>query len=146
MATDYTIRQVAWHDAKEALRQVREQVFVQEQNVPQALEWDGRDAQCLHLLASDAHGRPIGTVRLLPDGHIGRMAVLGPWRRRGVGSALLHQILELAHKQGLTLVHLAAQHSAIEFYRHHGFELIGETYIEAGILHRDMRKHLGPSA
>ena len=90
MDTGFHVRQVEWAQAQDTLRAIRDQVFIQEQGVPAELEWDGHDEGCLHLLATDAEGRPIGTVRMLPDGHIGRMAVLSPWRRRhGVGTALL---------------------------------------------------------
>src|SRR5262245_5146930 len=92
----YTVRLVEWVDAQAALRAVRHAVFVVEQRVPESLEWDDMDARSTHALAIDTKGAPIGCGRLLPDGYIGRMAVLAPWRNRGVGGALLVALVELA--------------------------------------------------
>ncbi len=82
-----------WQDNGPALRAIRETVFIHEQHVPVELEWDEFDADCLHILAVDLTGKPIGTARLLPDGHIGRMAVLREWSSHGVGGALLQRLL-----------------------------------------------------
>ena len=78
-----------WAHEAEKLRAVRIAVFVVEQNIPEELEWDEHDAASVHALAEDRDGVPIGCGRLLPDGHIGRMAVLSDWRGQGVGAALL---------------------------------------------------------
>ena len=66
----------AWNELGALARPVREAVFVAEQGVPLALEWDKFDAVSRHVIARDSSGEVIGTGRLLPDGHIGRMAVL----------------------------------------------------------------------
>lgn len=134
----FTIRRAHWPQDREALRLVRETVFVQEQGVPLELEWDGRDAEALHLLAEDRHGQPVGTGRLLPDGHIGRMAVLAGWRGRGVGTALLRRLMELGLAQGHRRLVLAAQLTAVPFYQRLGFEPVGEVFQDAGIPHRRM--------
>jgi len=126
----------------EHLRAVRETVFVQEQRVPLALEWDEQDPQARHVLALNSDGQPIGTGRLTGDGRIGRMAVLAAWRGRGVGSALLLHLVELARAKGMACVELHAQVSAIDFYAGHGFHAWGEPFDEAGIQHRHMRQVL----
>jgi predicted GNAT family N-acyltransferase len=118
---------------------VRTAVFVKEQGVALTLELDGHDAVALHLLAEDAQGRPIGTARLLPDGRIGRMAVLPHWRRRGVGGALLRESLRLATDSPGMCPFLNAQRDAVGFYLRHGFVPEGEEFLEAGIPHRRMR-------
>ena len=134
----FEIRLARWPRDREALRLIREQVFVEEQGVPLELEWDGLDPRCLHLLAEDAGGNPIGTGRLLPDGHIGRMAVLAPWRGRGVGTALLRRLMEEGRKLGYPELVLNAQVSAISFYERAGFEVEGPVFDDAGIPHRRM--------
>ena len=134
----FRIRLANWPEDREALRLVRESVFVKEQQVPPELEWDGLDESCLHLLAEDARGRPIGTGRLLPDGHIGRMAVLEPWRGRGVGTALLRALMEEGRKRGFEQLVLNAQVSAIPFYERAGFRAKGAVFDDAGIPHRRM--------
>jgi predicted GNAT family N-acyltransferase len=119
-------------------------VFIEEQRVPEALEWDDVDERCYHVLAVSDDGSPIGTGRLLPDGHIGRMAVLREWRGQGVGSAILEMLLDLARKDGLQTLALNAQTHAVGFYAQHGFSLFGDEFIEAGIPHRKMRLQLAP--
>jgi len=136
----FNIRRADWARDRERLRRVREAVFVVEQRVPMELEWDDSDADALHLLAEDADGNPVGTARMLPGGHIGRMAVLAAWRRRGVGSALLETLLHLA--DGPT--HLNAQSSAVGFYLRHGFEVESGEFLDAGIPHRHMTRPHGP--
>ncbi len=120
------------------LRAVREPVFVVEQQVPLALEWDDIDPDCQHVLAYDAQQNPIGTGRLTPQHTIGRMAVLPSWRGKGVGDALLLHLINKARALGWPSVSLHAQTSAIGFYRKHGFVAYGQQYQEAGISHQSM--------
>ncbi len=131
----FTIRLANWQTDGPALRAIRETVFIHEQHVPVELEWDEFDAGCLHVLALDSAGNPIGTARLLPDGHIGRMAVLTEWRGRGVGSALLQQLLAEAKKRHLGVAIVNAQTYAAGFYAKLGFRTEGEEFIDAGIPH-----------
>jgi predicted GNAT family N-acyltransferase len=134
------IRLADWsHDAT-ALKAVRWSVFVEEQGVPAALEWDSQDAGAQHLLAEDSQGRVLGTTRLLPDGHIGRMAVIRAWRRRGLGSLLLQRALQQARHRGLARVAVNAQTYVMAFYERHGFVAEGEGFVEAGIPHHRMTR------
>lgn len=148
MNAPYPIRLVPWSAAQALVAPVREAVFIREQGVPADLEWDDLDAAALHALAEDPSGRVIGTARLLPDGYIGRMAVLVPWRRRGVGSAMLVRLLVAAGDQGLRTVRLNAQTEAVAFYVRHGFEKRGGEFLDAGIPHVAMQRHvdMGPTA
>lgn len=131
----FTVRLANWQDDGSALRAIRETVFVHEQHVSVELEWDEFDANCLHILAVDSVGNPIGTARLLPDGHIGRMAVLREWRRRRVGSSLLQRLLAEAKKRHLKQVIVNAQTYVTGFYTRFGFRTVGEEFIDAGIPH-----------
>ena len=99
---------------------IRFAVFVEEQGVPREIELDEMDAACIHALAY-LDGKAIGTGRLLPDGHIGRMAVLKEWRGHGVGSRILNALVEQARRRGDREVALSAQVHALAFYRAHGF-------------------------
>lgn len=110
--------------------------------MPEALEWDELDEAAMHMLALSAAGVPIGCGRLLPAGKIGRMAVLREWRGQGVGRTLLQALLEMACRQGLPAVSLSAQVQAIPFYQRVGFEAYGDSYLDAGIPHRDMSLQL----
>jgi len=134
----FTVREVKWEQAGEQLRAIRECVFIREQGVPEDMEWDGLDAECIHLLAKTAQGDAIGTVRLLADGHIGRMAVLKEWRGKGVGRALLLRTIELARDMGLRRVVLNAQTTALGFYEKAGFTASGGEFMDAGIPHYRM--------
>lgn len=118
---------------------VRCAVFVEEQKVPAEIELDGFDPLSLHALAFSGEGRVVGTGRLLPDGHIGRMAVLREARGAGVGSALLLALMQAARQRGDRQVMLSAQTHAIDFYQRFGFVAEGEPYDDAGIAHRLMR-------
>ena len=144
MRATFTINILAWEKALPLARPVREQVFVAEQKVPLELEWDEWDECSDHAVARDINGQAIGTARLLPDGRIGRMAVLGEWRRRGVGTALLEALLERARKRSMRQVTLHAQTHAAGFYRRFGFNERGEEFLEAEIPHVEMTLELFP--
>jgi len=136
--SSFSVRRADWSRDREALRAIRERVFVAEQSVPAELEWDGEDECAIHLIAVDEAGRAIGTARLLPTGQIGRMAVLPAWRRRGVGSALLQGALVIAREPGRPAPFLNAQSAVLDFYQRHGFLPEGGEFMEAGIPHRRM--------
>jgi predicted GNAT family N-acyltransferase len=127
-----------WSEAKAEAQRIRVAVFVEEQGVPAELEMDDMDARCIHALAFDG-GEALGTGRLLPDGHIGRMAVVKPSRKRGIGGAILRRLVQAARERGDREVLLSAQVHALGFYRAHGFGAFGEVYQEAGIRHQQMR-------
>ena len=141
---EFGVEAGSWSELGGQARQVRETVFVEEQHVPRDLEMDEHDAASRHVVARDAEGGAIGTGRLLPDGHIGRMAVLADWRGKGVGRALLERLLEEAEGQNLRHLALHAQTQASGFYRRFGFVEEGPEFIEAGIPHRTMVRSLYP--
>ncbi len=121
---------------------IRHAVFVKEQRVPADIELDEFDDVSLHALAVDASGNAVGTGRLLPDGHIGRMAVLAAARGAGIGTALLQALMTAARERGLAEVQLNAQTHALPFYQRFGFTPDGEPFDDAGILHLAMRRSL----
>jgi len=131
-----------WTAMRAGAEPVRYAVFVEEQKVPPEIELDDFDPVSLHALAFDRAGRLLGTGRLLPDGHVGRMAVLRQARGTGVGSALLAALLQAARARGDREVALSAQTHAIPFYERFGFVAEGEEYDDAGIPHRRMRRAL----
>jgi predicted GNAT family N-acyltransferase len=140
------IELMPWERARAEASRIRFRVFVEEQGVPRDIELDERDADCVHALAYE-HGKVVGTGRLLPReegaravAHIGRMAVLPECRGRGIGSRILESLIGKARERGEELVALSAQVHAVEFYRSHGFQPMGEIYEEAGIPHRKMRR------
>lgn len=127
-----------WAHLQNDAQSIRYDVFVIEQKVPAELEWDEMDVQCIHAVAYDANGVALGTGRLLPDGHIGRMAVRKQARGLGVGAKLLLALMNEAKKRGDKYVRLNAQISAEPFYQRYGFTRGGEAFVEAGIVHIHM--------
>jgi predicted GNAT family N-acyltransferase len=136
----FRIRIVTWGAERARLEQLRREVFVVEQNVPEELEWDGRDLACRHALALDSHSVAIGCGRLLPEGDIGRLVVRRAWRGRGVGRAILLRLLEVARYAGLERVALNARSDTTDFYARHGFIARGAAFSEAGIAHQRMER------
>lgn len=135
----FTIHPVSWQTHAAQLQTVRKAVFVEEQKVPVALEWDGLDDTALHLLALTHEGEAIGCARLLGDGSIGRMAVIKSWRNHGVGMALLQRSIAHYQQKGILKIHLSAQTHAIKFYEKVGFKVCSAPYLDAGIWHVDMQ-------
>lgn len=131
-----------WDALRDEAIAIRYSVFVEEQLVPEDLELDEFDALSVHALARDVYGGAIGTGRLLPDGHIGRMAVLRKARGQGVGSALLRALMDESRRRGNREAVLSAQVHAAPFYARHGYVTEGEPYDDAGIPHIAMRCRL----
>lgn len=141
MSAALTVRLGSWNELSAQASPIRFTVFVDEQKVPVELELDEFDPLSCHALAL-AGDAAIGTGRLLPDGHIGRMAVLAGWRGRGVGALLLQALIDEAQRRGMTRVVLNAQTHALGFYARFGFVPEGEEYEEAGLPHRTMSRRL----
>ncbi|MCY4129065.1 MAG: GNAT family N-acetyltransferase [Gammaproteobacteria bacterium] len=132
------VRRVTWADACEVLKEIRFKVFVEEQAVPIEEELDGMDEVSTHFIAS-LDGNPVGVARLMPSGQIGRMAVLIPYRRNGIGALLLCAAVNEALENGHVEPFLHAQTHALSFYEENGFSAFGELFLDAGIEHRAMR-------
>jgi len=140
------IRIADWHDPKDqaAIRNIREQVFIREQNVPAELEWDELDAVCIHLLVSLPGGKAIATSRILfpetgKNAYIGRISVLAEYRHQGIASDMLNILKEITKKNNtFEMIQLNAQTTAIPFYTQHGFSPVGEEFLDADIPHYKM--------
>lgn len=138
------IRVADWDHEGKTLSDIRRTVFIQEQSVPEALEWDEYDqskrADVIHLLAENDDGYALGCVRILSSGKITRMAVLANYREQGVGSHLLRAATEHIEKNPFEPAYLDAQISAVPFYTAHGFLAEGGIFMDAGIEHVRMQK------
>ena len=143
-----------WDVLGDEARGVREAVFIVEQGIARALEWDQWDALAVHAVARDARGVAVGTGRLLPAqfdperagvghiGHIGRMAVLAQARRGGTGGLILASLKHEARLQGFSAIVINAQTYVAAFYAAHGFVAFGPEFLEVGIPHVSMRAPL----
>ena len=120
---------------------IRYEVFIGEQNVPEELEIDGLDGEAKHVLAY-VDALPIGTGRILNDGHIGRVAVLKNYRGLGIGKLIMKELIKWAQDMSLEKVWLSSQWHAHSFYLGLDFVCVGEIYEEAGIDHIKMFRSL----
>ena len=120
---------------------IRYEVFIDEQNVPEELEIDGLDGEAKHVLTF-VDEVPIGTGRILSDGHVGRVAVLKNFRGLGIGKSIMKELIKCAQDLSLEKVWLSSQWHAHSFYLDLGFVCVGEIYKEAGIDHIKMFKTL----
>lgn len=141
MNPEFKIKTTTWPDDMATLKAIRFEVFVEEQKVPADEEIDAHDPLSLHAIAW-SNGRAVACGRLLPDGHVGRMAVLKPFRGSGAGGLVLQHLIERARQRGDREVVLSAQTHAIGFYEKFGFAVEGNVYLDCNIPHRDMRKIL----
>lgn len=140
------LRITDWPEAQPLVMPLRLAVFVDEQGVPPEIEQDEYDPVSRHAIAVDASGAVIGTGRLLPDGHVGRMAVAAHARGRGVGAQVLAALLAEAAQRGFSRAVLHAQVAAEGFYARYGFRRSGGVFMEAGIGHIIMERPLDPPA
>jgi len=138
---EYTLKLTRWDKEQTSLSEVRRKVFIEEQKVPEELEWDKDDKACVHVLVTD-NNIPIATGRIKMDGHIGRMAVLKDYRNKGVGSAVLKALITFSKTVKMKSVYLHAQTSAIPFYEKHDFKTSSKEFMDAGIPHKTMQMDL----
>ena len=135
-----------WDELKEGAAALRTEVFVEEQEIPQELEWDEHDAKALHALVLNKLGQPVATGRLLQPqpklAQIGRMAVSKALRGGNLGRMVIEALVDAARQRGDHQVILHAQCSAEGFYRRLGFKAHGEVFQDAGIDHIEMTMKL----
>ena len=135
-----------WRALGEGAGALRRSVFVQEQRIPEVLEWDAHDTSALHAVARNRLGLVIATGRLVSEspgvGRIGRVATHRALRGGGHGTAVMRALEEAARARGDREVTLHAQHSAQPFYAKLGYAVHGEPFDEDGIVHIEMRRTL----
>lgn len=137
----YMIRSGHWDQLQPDAKNIREQVFIREQNISAKEEWDNQDPIALHFVVY-AQEQPIATARLLENNSIGRVAVLEHYRGKGIGKRLMLEIIEQAKNEDRDSLKLSAQTHAIPFYAGLGFQVEGETYLDCGIPHVTMSMKL----
>jgi YbgC/YbaW family acyl-CoA thioester hydrolase len=132
----------SWEAIQTLAAPLRTEVFVDEQGVDQALEWDEHDALCIHAVLCNRLGAPVATGRLLPSvngvAKIGRMAVKRVLRGQRLGDQVLSALMDAARQRGDTEILLHAQCSAEKFYLRQGFRRQGEVFMEANMAHVEM--------
>ncbi|NNG74917.1 GNAT family N-acetyltransferase [Acinetobacter sp. ANC 4277] len=136
--TPFTIRTGSWDELQNDAKLIREQVFIQEQQIAVEDEWDAEDAVSVHFVVYN-QDQPIATARLLQNNSVGRVAVLKSHRGVGIGKLLMQQIIQQARHEQREFLKLSSQVHAIQFYAGLGFKVEGEQYLDCGIPHIDMR-------
>jgi predicted GNAT family N-acyltransferase len=134
---DVTVEAGDWHRLGIDAARVREAVFVRELGIAEPLVSDEADLDAVHVVAY-RRGNAVAAARLLPDGAIGRLAVLQTVRRAGIGSRVLDALIAHAVRRGDACVRLYAQRDAVPFYLRHRFSRVGEPFYEAGVEHVEM--------
>ena len=132
--SDYIVEAVGWNLHRETLLSIRGKVFIEEQNVAEAIERDDKDDTASHFLLTHITVA-LACGRMLPDGKVGRLAVLKEHRGKGLGRLLLDHIIKHARLHGMNRLYLHAQAHAVNFYLNAGFFHFGEPFEEAGIPH-----------
>ena len=131
-----------------AIAAIRYAVFVVEQGVDAAIEWDDNETVAEHLLLVE-EGRPVGTarVRRVDDAlKCERIAVRASARGAGWGEQLMEVCETIAHEHGVDECVLHAQQRVAEFYRRQGYVVDSDPFDEAGIPHVEMRLDLSDGA
>ncbi len=146
MGNPFTVSLIGWHDGEPLLKPIRQAVFVSEQGMPEAAEWDGLDESCRHALALSLQGDAIGCGRMLPDGHIGHIAVLPRWRKQKVGTAIAEALLDYARAHDYAQVSVDVPSRYAPFYLGIGFVPRGEVAADTGPPHIRMSLKLRQSA
>lgn len=126
-----------WLLLKKDAMLIREQVFIQEQDIPAEEEWDDLDAVAEHFVLY-VENQAAATARLLPNHSIGRVAVLQKYRGQSYGKAIMQEVIRVTKAQQRAFVRLSSQVHAIGFYQALGFTTEGDEYLDCGIPHITM--------
>jgi predicted GNAT family N-acyltransferase len=119
--------------------EIRNKVFVIQQQVDPKLEYDEFEGTSIHYLAY-AENIPVATARWRHTDHgikLERFATLEEYRNKGVGSAILMEVLKDVLSQPVT-IYLHAQLPAVAFYERYGFIKEGDIFYEANMAHYKM--------
>lgn len=137
----YQVKHGCWDQLQQDAKLIRTQVFICEQGITEADEWDEQDMISDHFVVYD-QDQPIATARLLQNNSVGRVAVVKAYRGQGLGQMIMLEIISYAQKQGLSVLTLSSQVHAISFYEKLGFTVQGNSYDECGISHIEMTMNL----
>lgn len=135
----------------EALRkkafQIREEVFVVEQEVATHEEFDEFEDESHHFVALDENDEPVGAARWRYTDKgikLERFAAKKTMRGKGLGSAIVKAVLdditEKADKG--TYLYMHAQLPAVPLYLKFDFQTKGDQFDECGIMHYLMWREL----
>jgi len=129
-------------------KSIRRKVFMEEQGVEESLEIDGFDViggSCRHYFAT-VDGISVGTCRVMDKGEgkakLQRFCVLREYRGKGLGRFMLERLEEICRGNGFARMEMGAQCHAVPFYEKCGYKVVSGVFMDAGIKHVKMEKHL----
>ncbi len=128
----------------EKIHAIRREVFIDEQKVPEDLEMDGKDDMCVHITI-ETKDKVIATTRIIQKDekyYVGRVAVLKDFRQQNLGKKVMEETHKYLVSQNIKTVYLNAQIQVVDFYKKLGYTTISDEFIEAGIIHIEMKKNL----
>jgi len=130
----YSVSRVPWEQAELLLKTVRERVFVCEWRIPKRIEFDHLDKTAFHMLVcDDISQEPIATGRILPNGEIGRIAVIREHRDRQLDQVVIEGLLRIAQDLALEEVYIASPLDSVKHFIEHQFYTVGSVFMEAGL-------------
>lgn len=136
------LKQTTTKEELQKVYAIRQTVFVVEQNCPPEEEFDAYEEKCTHFLLMDEE-EPIGAARLRDYNGVAkleRICVLKDKRKSGAGKTIVLGMESYAKLKGYTSFFLNAQEQAIGFYEKLGYTVCSETFMDANIPHRSMKK------
>ena len=129
-----------WEDAK----QLRYEVFVKGQGVPESIELDDRDQSACHLIAR-CNQETVAVMRILlktDTAKFGRIATHPHYRNQGIATTMVRQAIAFCHLAGISTISLNSQSYITQLYEKLGFKTEGKPFTEAGIPHIHMLLNL----
>lgn len=143
--SDLSIKKVTSKEDTLLMMNIRRLVFVEEQNIPYDIEFDNLDSTCDNFLLYKKN-EPIGTIRYRNiDNYIKieRFSILKEYRNKGYGKEYLKSIEQkIKSKYGNANLLIHAQKNSLNFYLSLGYHPTSEEFLEGGILHIEMKKHI----
>lgn len=123
----FTVKAITSKDEMWQALKIRETVFVAEQGIPRDVELDGRDGESLHILVY-CHGLPVATGRFFMEsdreGNLSRIAILPPFRGKGLGKRIVRELEKLAAAQGASTLCIYPHYYLETFYFELGYQKV----------------------
>ncbi len=138
----FKFEQTSWQKSCNEILAVRHKVFMIEQHFDNNVLCDLQDQDCYHLVVKNIEELVIAAGRITPQGRIGRIAVLLPYRRVGIGSKLLSELVKIGHAHKLRDISLNAELDNMHFYDSQNFLASGPVYMKQGVPHQMLTRKL----
>jgi len=136
LGSELSYYRVNWSQSSAEILSIRHKVFIIERHFEENVLCDLEDKDCIHLIARNNEGRVVACARLNPNGRISKIAVLLPYRREGIGSRILRELVAIGKQNNIKLVSLNAEIDNKHLYDQQNFSAVGPVYMKQGIPHQ----------